>query len=167
MPIFAKRIRAEQSWRTGPAGHHNVSFKLRSDLAGASLRFGDREKIWNRVPIVFIRNSSALHNQAGDCARMKWIRRTIGLAMIIVALCLVGYPLFDSGYFLAFDRGLRSAEPSTFAFSLHRSISQRIPGYVDERIGSGVAKSLSGSQVTATESPVYGAFFYLLATANL
>lgn len=87
--------------------------------------------------------------------------------MISVALCVVGYPLFVTGYFLAFDSGLRSAGPSKFAFSLHRSVSQRIPGYADARIASGVARTLAVSQITATESPVYGAFFYLLATANL
>jgi hypothetical protein len=91
----------------------------------------------------------------------------MGVAVLSVAMGLVGYPLLVTGYFLAFDRGLRSAGPSTFAFSLHRSLSERIPGYVEARIASGVAETLSRAQITATESPVYGAFFYLLATANL
>jgi hypothetical protein len=42
-----------------------------------------------------------------------------------------------------------------------------LPGYVERRIDSGVAETLSVSQITATEWPVYGAFFYLLATENL
>ena len=91
----------------------------------------------------------------------------MGVVVLTVAVGLLGYPLFVTGYFLAFDRGLRSAGPSTFAFSLHRSLSGRLPGYADARIASGVAETLSSSQITATESPVYGAFFYLLATANL
>lgn len=91
----------------------------------------------------------------------------MGAALLVVGLVLVGYPLLVTAYFLAFDRGLRSAGPSTFACSLQRSLSRRIPAYVDERISSGVAKTLNGSQITATESPVYGAFFYLQATANL
>lgn len=91
----------------------------------------------------------------------------MGLVMLCAALCLVGYPLVVAVYYLTFDAGLRSAGPSKFALSLHRSISARIPGYVDTRIASGVAATLSRSQITATESPVYGAFFYLLATANL
>ena len=91
----------------------------------------------------------------------------MGMALLIVSLCLIGYPLFVTGYYLAFDSGLRSAGPSKFAYSLHRSVSRCIPEYADARIASGVAKTLSPSQITATESPVYGAFFYLLATANL
>ncbi len=91
----------------------------------------------------------------------------MGLAMLSAALCLVGYPLLVTACFLVRDPGLRGAGPSIFAYSLHRSISQRIPGYVDARIASGVAGTLSQFEITATESPVYGAFFYLLATANL
>ena len=47
------------------------------------------------------------------------------------------------------------------------SLSEKLPDYIDERIGSGVAKTLTISQITATESPVYGAFFYLQATGRL
>jgi len=53
------------------------------------------------------------------------------------------------------------------AAGLHESLSRRIPRYVAERIASGKAQTLSVAQVSATEWPVYGAFFYLLATDNL
>ena len=98
---------------------------------------------------------------------MKNARRVIGGLLFAVTLVLVGYPLFVTSYYLVSDSGLRGAAPSKFAYSLHRSVSKNIPDYVDERIASGVARTLSSSQITATESPVYGAFFYLLATANL
>ena len=98
---------------------------------------------------------------------MKLARRMTGGLLLAATLVFVGNPLLVTGYYLAFDSGLRSAAPSTFAYSLHRSVSRKLPEYVDERIASGVAETLSNSQITATESPVYGAFFYLLATANL
>ncbi len=98
---------------------------------------------------------------------MKNARRVIGGLLFAVTLVLVGYPLFVTSYYLIADSGLRGATPSKFAYSLHRSVSKNLPDYVDERIASGVARTLSSSQITATESPVYGAFFYLLATANL
>ena len=95
------------------------------------------------------------------------LRRGIGLLLLLLTLAFVVYPLGKTSWYLLTDRGLRSAAPSTFAFSLHESLSKRLPDYVDERIASGVAETLSIAQITATESPVYGAFFYLLATDNL
>jgi hypothetical protein len=62
---------------------------------------------------------------------------------------------------------LRRAEPSKFAFALHRSLSSKLPEYIGSRIESKVASTLSPFQITATESPVYGAFFYLQATERL
>lgn len=95
------------------------------------------------------------------------LRRFIGLLILLPALAFVVFPLGKTSWYLLSDRGLRSAAPSTFAFGLHKSLSSRLPGYVDERIASGVAETLGLNQITATESPVYGAFFYLVATANL
>jgi len=42
-----------------------------------------------------------------------------------------------------------------------------VPNHVERRIASGKAEELSVSQITATEWPVYGASFYLLATERL
>ena len=89
------------------------------------------------------------------------------MVVLLVAFGFCGYALVVSAYWMTTDDGLRSAAPSRFAFSLHGDVSKRIPGYVDGRIASGVAETLSVAQITATESPVYGAFFYLQATANL
>ncbi|BCX48257.1 dinitrogenase reductase activating glycohydrolase [Haloferula helveola] len=93
------------------------------------------------------------------------IRRFFALCILLPALALV--PCATSAWHLFGDPGLRSASSSRFAFTLHRSLSKRIPSYVDARIASGAAETLDVSQITATEWPVYGAFFYLLATENL
>lgn len=97
----------------------------------------------------------------------KLVLRTLGILILIPTLALVVFPFAKTTWYLLTDRGLRSAAPSTFAFNLHASLSRRLPGYVDRRIASGVAETLHSNQITATESPVYGAFFYLLATENL
>jgi hypothetical protein len=97
----------------------------------------------------------------------KLVLRTLGILILLPTLLLVVFPFAKTTWYLLTDRGLRSAAPSSFAFDLHASLSRRLPGYVDQRIASGVAETLRPSQITATESPVYGAFFYLLATENL
>ncbi|MDB6076840.1 MAG: hypothetical protein JWO82_587, partial [Akkermansiaceae bacterium] len=94
-------------------------------------------------------------------------RRVAGFTILFLTLGLVVYPLGKTSWYLASDTGLRSAAPSTYAFNLHASLSRRLPGYVDGRIASGAAESVTLDQITATESPVYGAYFYLLATENL
>lgn len=95
------------------------------------------------------------------------VRKIVGSVVLVTSLLFVAFPLGKTSWYLATDRGLRSAAPSTYAFNLQASLSSRLPGYVDERITSHVAETLSTHQVTATESPLYGAFFYLLATDNL
>jgi len=95
------------------------------------------------------------------------LRRITGVLLLVLALAFVVYPLGKTTWYLGTDGGLRSAGPSKYAFNLHASLSGRLPGYVDERIASGVAKTVKLSEITATESPVYGAYFYLLATENL
>ena len=97
----------------------------------------------------------------------KLVLRTLAILILIPTVALVVFPFTKTTWYLLTDRGLRSAAPSTFAFNLHASLSRRVPGYVDRRIASGVAETLHANQITATESPVYGAFFYLLATENL
>lgn len=93
--------------------------------------------------------------------------RLIGVVLLALTLVFVVYPFVSTSWHLLADPGLRSAAPSEFAFRLHRSLSRRLPGYTDRRIASGKAEELSVSQITATEWPVYGAFFYLLATERL
>ncbi|MBB5350438.1 hypothetical protein HNR46_000662 [Haloferula luteola] len=95
----------------------------------------------------------------------KLIRRLLAMGFLVPGLLLI--PAITSTAILISDPGLRSASPSRFAFQLHRSLSRRIPRYVEDRLASGKAATLSVSQITATEWPVYGAFFYLLATQNL
>ena len=97
----------------------------------------------------------------------KLVLRTLGILILIPTLAFVVFPFAKTTWYLLTDRGLRSAAPSTYAFNLHASLSRRLPGYVERRIASGVAETLRANQITATESPVYGAFFYLLATENL
>lgn len=87
--------------------------------------------------------------------------------MLLLTLLFVVYPFAETSWLLLTDRGLRGAGPSTYAYNLHAALSAELPGYVDRRIKSGVAETLDVHQITATESPVYGAFFYLLATENL
>ena len=98
---------------------------------------------------------------------MKLARRATGILILLATLTFVTVPFATTCYHLLTDSGLRSAGPSTFACQLHRSISKKLPGYIEDRIASGKAKTLKPSQITATEWPVYGAFFYLLATENL
>lgn len=98
---------------------------------------------------------------------MKRLRQIVGILIAILAVAFVFYPFGKSSWYLVTDKGLRSAGPSSYAFNLHASLSRRLPGYVDERIRSGVAETLSITQITPTESPLYGAFFYLVATENL
>ena len=99
--------------------------------------------------------------------RSPGFRRVTGGIYLLLTLGLVVYPLFTTVWFLTTDAGLRGARSSTFAFSLHRSLSAKLPDYIDRRIESKIATTLNRSQITATESPVYGAFFYLQATERL
>jgi hypothetical protein len=99
--------------------------------------------------------------------RSRRLRKVTGLIYLALTICFVLYPLLVTCFYLFTDDGLRSASPSRFAYSLHRSLSRKIPEYVEKRIESRVASTLSISQITATESPVYGAFFYLQATVKL
>jgi hypothetical protein len=97
----------------------------------------------------------------------KGFRCFTGAIYLFLTLFFVAFPLLYTTFQLVSDDGLRGAFPSKFAFSLHCSLSRRLPKYIDERIKSKIANSLSISQITATESPVYGAFFYLQATERL
>lgn len=99
--------------------------------------------------------------------RSPGFRKFTGALYLFLTLGLVAYPFSVTVYLLVNDDGLRGAVPSDFAFKLHRSLSSRLPGYIDARIASKVASTLKVSQITATESPVYGAFFYLQATERL
>jgi hypothetical protein len=99
--------------------------------------------------------------------RSAGFRRFVGTVFLGLTLWFIAYPLFSTLYFLTTDDGLRGAHPSKFAFALHRSLSRRLPTYIDERIESKVATTLSIHQITATESPVYGAFFFLQASERL
>ncbi len=99
--------------------------------------------------------------------RSMGFRRITGTAYLAVTLVFVAFPFFYTIYRLVSDDGLRGAAPSEFAFSLHGSLSDRLPAYIDERIESNVASTLSVHQITATEWPVYVAFFYLQATERL
>jgi hypothetical protein len=122
------------------------------------------------VPTAGEANSPELHTAATGrrCFShdmLKLLRRLFGIAFLVPALLLV--PFATSAWHLLRDPGLRSAGPSSFAFQLHRSLSARLPGYVEKRIASGKAETLGPAQITATEWPVYGAFFHLLATENL
>lgn len=94
-------------------------------------------------------------------------RRLTGSILLLLGIALLAYPFFTTVWFLCLDDGLRCAKPSKFAFALHRSLSEKLPGYVKRRIDSKVASTLKIHQITATESPVYGAFFYLQATERL
>lgn len=94
-------------------------------------------------------------------------RRLTGSIVLLLGVPLLVYPFFKTVWFLCMDDGLRCAKPSKFAFDLHRSLSEKLPDYVDKRIDSKVASTLRIHQITATESPVYGAFFYLQATERL
>lgn len=98
---------------------------------------------------------------------MKIIRRSIGILLCLLTLGFITTPLVTTCYYLLRDPGLRSAAPSRLAMQLHRSLSKALPDYIDTRITSGKATTLGPAQITATEWPVYGAFFYLLATENL
>jgi hypothetical protein len=89
------------------------------------------------------------------------------MIILVSGIALLAYPFFATIWFLSTDDGLRCAKPSKFAFALHRSLSEKLPDYVDKRIGSRVASTLKIHQITATESPVYGAFFYLQASGRL
>jgi len=102
----------------------------------------------------------------GDVMKRKLSRLT-GVVILAVTLVFVVYPFVSTSWHLISDLGLRSAAPSEFAFRLHRSLSRRLPGYIERRIASGKAEELSVAQITATEWPVYGAFFYLIATDRL
>lgn len=99
--------------------------------------------------------------------RSKGFRRFTGVIYLGITLWFVAYPFAVTCYYLLSDAGLRSASPSRFAYALHGSLSKKIPHYVEKRIASGVAETLSVAQITATESPIYGAFFYLQATDKL
>lgn len=99
--------------------------------------------------------------------RSPGFRRVAGTVFLGLTLWFIAYPLFSTLYYLTTDDGLRGAHPSKFAFALHRSLSRRLPAYIDERMESKVATTLSIHQITATESPVYGAFFFLQASERL
>jgi hypothetical protein len=68
-----------------------------------------------------------------------FLRRSLGLLILLLTLAFVVFPLGKTSWYLLTDRGLRSAAPSTFTFSLHNSLSRRLPGYVDRRIAAAAA----------------------------
>lgn len=91
---------------------------------------------------------------------------------VLAAICAgLGFfflcPALISLWTLVSDPGLQTGGPTKLAFKIHRSVSGKIPAYVDDRIASGIATTLGPHQIEATEWPVYGAFFYLTATAEL
>ena len=75
--------------------------------------------------------------------RSPGFRRVTGGIYLLLTLGLVAYPLFTTVWFLMNDAGLRGARPSTFAFSLHRSLSTKLPDYINRRIESKVADTLN------------------------
>ena len=98
---------------------------------------------------------------------MKRIFRLLVAALFLGVATAVAVPLLTAIHLLCFDQGLRDGGSSSLAFKMHRNLSKRIPDYAERRIASGVAETLDVSEITATEWPVYGAYFYLLATGNL
>jgi len=98
---------------------------------------------------------------------MNHFRRGLGSAILLITLWCVAVPFATTIFYALTDKGLRSSVPSKFAMRLHQSVSEQLPRYVAERIASGKAMTLGPALIEATEWPVYGAFFYLLATENL
>jgi len=77
------------------------------------------------------------------------------------------YPSLFTTYTILTDSGLRTGGPTKLSFKLHKTLSKKLPAYIDSRIDSKIATTLTVNQIEATEWPLFGAFFYLRATEQL
>ncbi len=98
---------------------------------------------------------------------MRLLKVSFALLLLTLSFILGLYPALHTLWTLATDPGIRTGGPTKIAFRMHRSLSDRLPDYIDERIDSKIATTLSISQIEATEWPLFGAFFFLRATEQL
>jgi hypothetical protein len=103
---------------------------------------------------IFIHISRTLHTihpVAGNDAAHRFmkniLRRFTGGLLLALTLPFLVAPFAGTCRHLLTDRGLRSAAPSEFAFRLHRSLSRRLPGYVERRIDSGEANDVIVTEI--------------------
>lgn len=83
----------------------------------------------------------------------------IALYFFIIPGFIVTYNLFDPNIK---DKGI-----PRIGFRLHRTLTPRYQQWARERIASGKASSMSASNVSGTEWPLFGSVFYLWATETL
>jgi len=86
--------------------------------------------------------------------------------LVLMAIYFFLIPFLLMIYYLA-DPGIKDGEIPRFAVSVHRSISLKYERWAAERIKSGRAAELALHDIAGTEWPVFGSFFYLLATEEL
>lgn len=101
---------------------------------------------------------------------MNW-KRAISLGwatfVVIFGLWFLLLPFFITTYYLVTDEGLREPGGSKFAFAYHKKLSKRYQRYAEKRVESGIAKEVHVYDISATEWPLFGSVFYLLATQQL
>ena len=85
---------------------------------------------------------------------------------ILIALYFFLIPFVLMVYYLA-DPTIKEGGISRFAVSLHKSISAKYDRWAAERIKSDRPVELSLNDIAGTEWPVFGSFFYLLATEEI
>ncbi len=94
------------------------------------------------------------------------MKRVFTFTLLLLAGFIL-YPAFFSIWTLFTDPGIRNGGPTKISFKIHKSLSTRLPEYIDDRIESEIATTLTVEEIEATEWPLYGAFFYLRATEKL
>jgi len=85
---------------------------------------------------------------------------------ILMAVYFFLIPFVLMVYYLV-DPAMKEGGICRFAVSLHRSVSPKYERWARERIESGRAGELSLDDIAGTEWPVFGSFFYLLATEEI
>src|SRR4030043_1209212 len=85
---------------------------------------------------------------------------------ILITLYFFLMPFVLMVYYLA-DPALKEGGIPRFAIAIHRNISPKYERWAAERIKSGRPAELSLADIAGTEWPVFGSFFYLLATEGI
>lgn len=94
------------------------------------------------------------------------VLRGLALALVVLAVTLFWWP---AGVLIhaAFDRGVSAEGVPAVAWPLHRSLAPRMEKWASERLVSSAAAQAHPADVAATEWPVFGSAFYLMAMENL
>jgi hypothetical protein len=98
---------------------------------------------------------------------VRWLRQVVGVGVAWAALYFALWPGLTVTWGLWFDGGARGPGTPRLAFHLHEKLSPEYARYARERVESGAAAEVDYRDISATEWPLFGSMFYLLATESL